>query len=57
MIATVFIWAEQTRPQTTSQKLPTNFVVLDSTGKALGPVTGVATIGHVTVVAMQFQGK
>jgi hypothetical protein len=60
LVLIVFVWAQQSRPQdneeSRSSKLPTNFIVVDSTGKAVGPVIGVGET-HSTAVAIHFQGS
>jgi hypothetical protein len=56
LILVVFVWTQQVKPQTsTSGNSSPQFVVVDSTGKLIGPVIGVSTSGHVATVA--FQGK
>ncbi len=57
LVLIVFVWAQQSRPQTSGTKSPTDFVVVDSAGKTIGSVIGVSSIGHVTTVALPFQGR
>jgi hypothetical protein len=58
LVLVVFVWALQSRSQTaTTTKFPTDFVVVDSAGKTIGSVIGVSSIGHVTTVALSFQGR
>jgi hypothetical protein len=56
LVLIVFVWAEQSRPQASVTKLPTDFIVVDSTGKTVGPVIGVGET-HSTAVAISFQGS
>ena len=56
LVLIVFVWAQQSRPEGSDRKLPTNFIVVDSTGKTVGPVIGVGET-HSTAVAIHFQGS
>jgi hypothetical protein len=60
LVLIVFVWAQQSRPQeneeSRSSKVPTNFIVVDSTGKTVGPVIGVSEV-HSAVVAFSLEGK
>jgi len=59
LTALVFVAVRQVggQSQATPQAVMSNFVVIDSTGKAVGPVIGVADITHTVTVALLFQGK
>ncbi len=60
LVLIVFVWAEQSRPQdneeSRSTKLPTDFIVVDSTGKTVGPVIGVGGVNSAVVV-FSLEGK
>jgi hypothetical protein len=53
----VLVLAPQTSPQLATKQFRQDFIVVDSTGKTIGSVIGVSNIGHVTTVAVPFQGK
>jgi len=55
LVLIVSVWAQQSRPEG-HKALPTDFIVIDSTGKTVGPVIGVGET-HSTAVAISFQGS
>src|SRR5258708_14435244 len=55
LVLIVFVWAQQSKPQTSNSKVPTDFIVVDSTGKTVGPVAGVGEL-HSVIVAFSFGG-
>src|SRR6266851_1001238 len=56
LVLIVFVWAQQSKPQTSNSKVPTDFIVVDSTGKTVGPVVGVGEL-HSVIVAFSFGGS
>jgi hypothetical protein len=56
LVVIVFVWAQRSRPEASDRKLPTDFIVVDSTGKTIGPVIGVGET-HSTAVAIHFKGS
>jgi hypothetical protein len=53
LVLIVFVWAQQSRPQALAAKVPTDFIVVDSKGKTVGPVVGVGEL-HSVIVAFSF---
>ena len=56
LVLIAFVWAQQSRTQGSGAKLPTVFIVVDSTGQTIGSVIGVGET-HSTTVAIPFQGS
>lgn len=57
LVLLVCVWAQQSKPQTAADKRSTdsNLIVVDDTGRTIGPVIG--AFGGGAVVAFPFQGS
>ncbi len=57
LILLVFVWAQQTKPQATgTAQFPSDFSVVDGTGKTVGPVVGVGEL-HSVIIAFSLGGN